>query len=53
MSTLKDNGFRFVKRGKDFKWVHPAEMRSEDIDCTDMDDAEFEAVVSGQTAEGK
>lgn len=43
--TLKDQGFRFVKRGDQFDWVHPLEMLPTDHDCTDMDDAEFEAFV--------
>lgn len=43
--TLKDQGFRFVRRGSRFDWVHPAEVHAEDLDCTDMDDAEFERTV--------
>lgn len=49
--NLRQAGFRFVKRGDDFKWVHPLEMRSTDVDCTDMDDAQFEAFVrAGEVA---
>jgi hypothetical protein len=36
---------RFIRRGKDFNWVHPLEIRPGDIDCTGMDDAEFEREV--------
>lgn len=44
--TLADIGFRFIRRGKDFNWVHPAEMRTLDIDCTDMSDEDFEREVA-------
>jgi hypothetical protein len=48
MSTLQDHGFRFMvnqdRKGCD--WIHPAEvsLKAADwIDCTDMNDAEFDA----------
>lgn len=46
MSTLPQQGFFFVmhKNGK-YAWVHPADIREDDIDCTDMGDAEFEQFV--------
>ena len=45
--SLKDAGFRFLvsRDRKKYDWIHPAEIeaRAKDwIDCTDMDDAEFE-----------
>lgn len=44
--TLPEQGFRFVLRKDEGRlvtgWVHPAEVRSGDIDCTDMDDDTFE-----------
>lgn len=44
--TLKDQGFRFIRRGEGvFNWVHPAELKPGDLDCTDMSDDEFEAAV--------
>ena len=46
--TLRDQGFRFVKRGTDFKWVHPAEFQEADTDCTDMNDDEFSELVARQ-----
>ena len=46
--TLRDQGFRFVKRGTDFKWVHPAEFQATDTDCTDMNDDEFSELVARQ-----
>ena len=39
--TLKDEGFRFILRGEAFNWIHPADVQPGDVDCTDMDDAEF------------
>lgn len=46
MATLKDQGFRFLRRmGGTFDWVHPAEKQPTDFDCTDMTDDEFEQAV--------
>ena len=42
---LKDQGFRFVKREEFFAWVHPTEVLPDDVDCSDMSDAEFELFV--------
>lgn len=47
--TLRDQGFRFVKRGADFKWVHPADVQPSDVDCSDMSDDDFAAYVAAQT----
>lgn len=48
MATLKEKGYRFMVRpdlaGAD--WIHPVELaiRAPDwFDCTDMDDAAFDA----------
>jgi len=42
---------KFICRGQhDFKWVHPLEMLPDDIDCTTMDDTEFEAFVAERYA---
>lgn len=41
--NLQEQGFRFVLRGGAGLWVHPAEMKPGDVDCTDMSDAEFDA----------
>lgn len=46
--TLRDQGFRFVKRGADFKWVHPADVQPSDVDCSDMSDDEFTVFVANQ-----
>lgn len=44
--TLKDEGWRYVCRGhRDFRWIHPLEMLPSYIDCTDMSDSEFQALV--------
>jgi len=52
--TLRDKGFRFVLRGDGkFNWIHPAEVRADDDDCTDMNDAEFEWFVSYVYGENK
>jgi hypothetical protein len=45
--SLEQQGFRFVLRTDDrgqmeVKWVHPAEVRPSDLDCTDMDDDAFD-----------
>lgn len=48
--TLKDQGFRFVCRDGKFDWLHPADIKPGDIDCTDMDDVQFEEFVASQTA---
>ena len=44
--TLRDQGFRFIKRGNEYKWSHPADVQHSDIDCTDMDDDAFAAFVA-------
>jgi hypothetical protein len=44
--TLADIGFRFIRRRKEFNWVHPNEVRSTDTDCTEMDDESFEREVA-------
>lgn len=50
--TLKNSGLRFVCRGhRDFRWAHPLEMLSSDIDCTEMSDSEFEALVASHYQE--
>jgi hypothetical protein len=50
--TLRDQGFRFIKRGSEFKWAHPADVQASDVDCTDMGDDEFAAYVAAQTGGG-
>jgi hypothetical protein len=44
---LPAQGFRFIRRNGAFSWVHPLEVGAAPdlLDCTDMDDAEFERVV--------
>lgn len=44
------NGHRYVRRGTEFVWLHPADMRDGDEDCSDMSDAEFEACVADASA---
>jgi hypothetical protein len=46
MGTLAQQGFRFVRRGTVFTWVHPTEVLAADQDCTAMGDAEFERVAA-------
>lgn len=45
--TLKDEGDRFVYNSKSnlYTWLHPAMIKDEHIDCTDMDDCSFEIFV--------
>ena len=43
--SLQEQGFRFVLRGANFRWLHFAETEISDVDCTDMTDAQFEKVV--------
>lgn len=43
--TLHDQGRRYVFRDGAFVWSHPADMTSGDMDCTDMNDDEFETFV--------
>lgn len=43
---INANGHRFVRRGAAFGWMHPADMREGDEDCSAMSDAEFEACVA-------
>jgi hypothetical protein len=50
-------GFRFVYRPSgfahsEFDWVHPLELREEDVDVTDLDDIEFERFVYSVSPEG-
>ena len=47
--NLQEQGFRFVCRARSFCWVHPAEVNTTDIDCTDMDDAQFDVFVKSTT----
>lgn len=49
--TLRDEGHRFVYTGKGqiYTWVHPAIMKDEYTDCTDMSDSEFEDFVLRET----
>ena len=44
--TLREQGFRYIKRGAEFMWVHPADLQAGDTDCTDMNDEEFAAFVA-------
>lgn len=46
----QDQGFRFCLQGGIFDWFHPLEIKPGAIDCTDMGDDEFEALVRAQGA---
>lgn len=46
--SLQDDGFRFIQCGDRFTWKHRNEIKPSDVDCTDMDDTEFEALVEAQ-----
>jgi len=52
MANLKDDGFRYMVNpdGKGCDWIHPLEVDSRAgwTDCTDMDDAEFDAFMGVQ-----
>ena len=37
---------RFVRRGTEFRWTHVLELQSGDLDCTGLDDAQFERLVA-------
>jgi len=51
MGNLKEQGFRLLanKERNEVEWVHPAEVSQAKYegftDCTDMDDAEFDAFI--------
>lgn len=46
MGTLREAGFRLTHRAEGgWQWRHPQDLTEADQDCTDMDDAEFEATV--------
>jgi len=51
--SLQEQGFRFIGRAGRFFWCHPAEIRSADIDCTDMDDDEFAETILTHNAKGE
>lgn len=38
-------GFRFIRRGTEFRWTHRYEVLPSDLDCTDMTDEQFEDAV--------
>lgn len=44
-SGLDKRYFRFIERRGDFLWVHHAEVRPDDIDCSSMSDEQFEEYV--------
>lgn len=48
---VNSNGHHFVRRGHAFNWVHPLDMHDGDVDCTFMDDAEFDAEFEQAVAE--
>lgn len=48
--SLKDEGFRFVLRSGAWVWMHPAEAKLDDVDCTDMTDSQFETLVRSVAA---
>lgn len=43
--SLEEQGWRFVLRAGRFSWLHPGDSEAGDVDCTDMGDDEFEAIV--------
>ena len=45
--NLKDAGFRFARvAANDYRWLHPTDMQVGYIDCTDMADGAFTALVA-------
>lgn len=42
---MRQEGFRLVARGNKIFWVHKNLVQPDDVDCTGMDDAQFEAQV--------
>lgn len=51
--SLEEQGWRFVLRAGQFSWLHPADTKEGDVDCTDMADDEFESLVIENTKESK
>lgn len=47
--SLVSQGFRFILRGVEAKYVKPHDVRDDDVDCTDMGDVEFEAAFNAST----
>ena len=43
--SLHAEGFRFVLQNGEFGWMHPNSIKPDSIDCTDMPDDEFDALV--------
>lgn len=50
--SLEEQGWCFVLRAGLFSWLHPADAKEGDVDCTDMADDEFETLVK-ETMEKK
>jgi hypothetical protein len=48
-SGLDKRYFRFIERHGDFLWVHHAEVRPDDVDCSTMTDEQFEEHVRNVT----
>lgn len=48
--NLKDQGYKLVLGKRGVQWVHPSEVTSTDVDCTDMTDDEFDAFIAGKFA---
>ena len=48
--TLQERGFRYIKRGESFRWMHPSEIVAGDVDCTELTDEQFLAIVIGSPA---
>jgi hypothetical protein len=44
--NLQKQGFRFIRRGSRYDWMHPTDIQPGDEDCTDMSDDEFDANVA-------
>lgn len=48
MADLIEQGYRLVYRIGSIFWVHPLELRSDDIDVSDLNDDQFEQFVREQ-----
>ena len=48
--NLQERGYRFVWQDGFFKWCHTADIKQDAMDCTDMSDEEFDAIVREKTS---
>ena len=48
--SLQEQGFRFVLQDGEFDWLHPALIKPEAVDLTDLSEHEFSVFVERELA---